>query len=259
MGGDRGGASRRTWRVLVVCAGNICRSPAAAAVLGALGAGHPEVDLEVRSRGTHDWNAGRQAHPAMRRLAAARGYDLSGHVAARVTADDLAWADDVLVMDADNHRHLLARHPDLLGRVRLLDAGGIADPWLVDDDPAYTDALDRIEHAARAYLAGLGAPPGAPQGAAEGWRSAFRGPPAGQAACTQVASTCPTEVRTVETQPFADRDDDNDLPGHERDEERRRMSLDQEPEPTAVEDAGLPPYEQDTRGGEDTGAQPYNG
>jgi protein-tyrosine phosphatase len=146
---------RPTRRVLVVCAGNICRSPTAEAVLRLLGSDHPSVDLEVRSRGTEDWNVGRRAHPAMTRIAAGRGYDLSGHTAAQVTADDLAWADDVLVMDDQNRRRLLAAFPDLVRHVRLLDASGIPDPWLVDDDPAYTDSLDRIERAVRTYLTGL--------------------------------------------------------------------------------------------------------
>jgi protein-tyrosine phosphatase len=147
--------SRPTRRVLMVCAGNICRSPTAEAVLRLLGADHPAVELEVRSRGTHDWNAGGRAHPAMARIAAGRGYDLSGHTAAQVTADDLAWADDVLVMDDENLRQLARRHPDQVRRVRLLDAAGIPDPWLVDQDPAYADALDRIERAVRAYLTRL--------------------------------------------------------------------------------------------------------
>jgi protein-tyrosine phosphatase len=153
--------ARPTRRVLVVCAGNICRSPTAEAVLRRLGAEHPSVKLEVRSRGTHDWNSGRRAHPAMTRIAAARGYDLSRHTAAQVTADDLAWADDVLVMDDENLRQLAGSHPRLAraGRLRLLDPGGIPDPWLVDDDPAYSDSLDRIERAVRAYLAGLGSTP----------------------------------------------------------------------------------------------------
>jgi len=126
-----------------------------------LGADHPTVDLEVRSRGTQDWNVGKRAHPAMTRIAAERGYDLSGHTAAQVTADDLAWADDVLVMDDENHRQLAGHHPDRVRHVRLLDASGIPDPWLVDEDSAYADSLDRIERAVRAYLASLeaSAPP----------------------------------------------------------------------------------------------------
>jgi protein-tyrosine phosphatase len=147
--------SRRARRVLVLCAGNICRSPAAEAVLRQLAPVHPRVAVEVRSRGVHDWNVGRGAHRAMARIAAERGYDLSRHTAAQVSADDLTWADDVLVMDDENRRQLVATYPDLVRDVRLLDPDGIPDPWLVDDDPAYTDSLDRIERAVRAYLAGL--------------------------------------------------------------------------------------------------------
>jgi protein-tyrosine phosphatase len=147
--------SRPTRHVLVVCAGNICRSPTAEAVLRVLGAADPTIDLQVCSRGTHDWNVGRHAHPTMTRIAAERGYDLSRHIAAQVTADDLAWADDVLVMDDENHQQLAKSYPNLVQHIRLLDATAIPDPWLVDQDPAYAHALDRIEQAARAYLASL--------------------------------------------------------------------------------------------------------
>ena len=153
MTGQPAATHRAPRRVLLVCAGNICRSPAAAAVLRRLAADRA-VDLEVRSRGTHDWNVGRPAHPAMARIAAGRGYDLSGHVAAQVSPADLAWADEVLVTDEENLRRLRERHPGLAGHARLLADGGIPDPWLVDRDPAYADALDRIELAVRAYLAG---------------------------------------------------------------------------------------------------------
>ena len=91
----------------------------------------------------------------MTRIAAERGYDLSNHTAAQVTGEDLAWADDVLVMDDENYQHLVGSYPELVRHVRLLDANGIPDPWLVDEDPAYTDSLDRIELAVRAYLASL--------------------------------------------------------------------------------------------------------
>jgi protein-tyrosine phosphatase len=114
-------------------------------------------DIEVRSRGVHDWNVGRPAHPSVARLAAQRGYDLSSHVAAQATADDLVWADDVLVMDAENQAQLARRFPpELVRSVRLLDPDGIPDPWLVDTDAAYSDSLDRTERAVRAYIAGLG-------------------------------------------------------------------------------------------------------
>ena len=152
---DNAADSRRTRRVLVVCAGNICRSPTAEAVIRLLGSVHPSVDLEVRSRGTHNWNVGKRAHPTMAWIAAERGYDLSQHRAVQITGEDLTWADDVLVMDDENYEQLVRSYPDLIRHVRLLDASGIPDPWLVDEDPAYTDSLDRIELAVRAYLASL--------------------------------------------------------------------------------------------------------
>jgi protein-tyrosine-phosphatase len=77
------------------------------------------------------------------------------HIATQITADDLAWADDVLVMDDENHQQLARRYPNLIQHVRLLDATAIPDLWLVDQDPAYADSLDRIEQAARTYLANL--------------------------------------------------------------------------------------------------------
>ena len=116
------------------------------------------LDVEVRSRGTQGWNAGKPAHPAITRLAAQRGYDLSAHVAAQATADDLVWADDILVMDAENQAQLARRFPpDLVRGVRLLDPDGISDPWLVDTDAAYIDSLDRVERAIRSYVASLSA------------------------------------------------------------------------------------------------------
>jgi protein-tyrosine-phosphatase len=88
-------------------------------------------------------------------IAAERGYDLSQHRAVQITGEDLTWADDVLVMDDENYEQLVQSYPDLIRHVRLLDASGIPDPWLVDEYPAYTDSLDRIEIAVRAYLASL--------------------------------------------------------------------------------------------------------
>ena len=60
-------------RILVVCLGNICRSPTAEAVLRKLG---PE-DLEVDSAGTGAWHVGNPPDPRMQDAAAKRGYDLA--------------------------------------------------------------------------------------------------------------------------------------------------------------------------------------
>lgn len=87
-------------RVLMVCLGNICRSPTAEAALVAA-ADEAGVALEVASAGTGDWHLGQAPNPPMRAAAAADGLALRG-VAQQVDGELLAWADLVLAMDHTN-------------------------------------------------------------------------------------------------------------------------------------------------------------
>ena len=134
-------------RLLVICTGNICRSPAAEAILRTLATG----SVEVRSRGTDSWNLGQPAHAPMIRLAAARGYDLQPHRAAQVTEADVRWADEILVMQPVHRARLARAYPEHAAKVHLLHPAGVPDPYDLDD-VAYGEVLDLIERAARAYL-----------------------------------------------------------------------------------------------------------
>ncbi|MEV4703782.1 hypothetical protein [Actinoplanes sp. NPDC049316] len=82
-------------RILVVCLGNHCRSPLAAAVLARRGGSA----VEVHSAGQAPQHVDRPAHPLM--VAAAReiGYDLTDDRGVQLTADLLGWADLILAMD----------------------------------------------------------------------------------------------------------------------------------------------------------------
>jgi protein-tyrosine phosphatase len=102
--------------VLVVCLGNICRSPTAEAALREA-ADHLGVELEVRSGGTGAWHVGSPPDPRMRRAAAEVDLHLDG-TAHRVVAADLADADLVLAMDGSNLHDLRA----------LAEAEGVATP-----------------------------------------------------------------------------------------------------------------------------------
>jgi protein-tyrosine phosphatase len=90
-------------RVLMVCMGNICRSPTAEEVLRTLALREaPHLDLVVDSAGTHDYHVGDP--PDRRTIAAARarGYDLSMLRARQLQAGDFQRFDYVLVADSQN-------------------------------------------------------------------------------------------------------------------------------------------------------------
>lgn len=89
-----------TPRLLTVCLGNICRSPAAEAALREA-ADEAGVAVEVRSAGTGDWHVGEPPDARMRAAAADVGLQVTG-AAAQVEVDDLGAADLVLAMDRSN-------------------------------------------------------------------------------------------------------------------------------------------------------------
>ncbi|MBM2777344.1 low molecular weight phosphotyrosine protein phosphatase [Burkholderia territorii] len=118
--------------LLVVCEGNLCRSPLAAALLAVR---LPQAD--VRSAGLAP-PPGRPADPLACDMAHARGVTLAGHAARAVTADLCTRADLILAMDDGQRRVLEARHPFLRGRVFRLGAYARAS----DDAPLGLDIPD---------------------------------------------------------------------------------------------------------------------
>jgi len=91
-----------TTRVLFVCLGNICRSPAAEGVFVHLLAQQGLLDrFVVDSAGTGGWHVGRRADARMREAAARRGIDLTSR-ARQLDLGDLHSFDHILTMDADN-------------------------------------------------------------------------------------------------------------------------------------------------------------
>lgn len=121
--------ARPIGRVLVVCHGNICRSPFAAAYLAQRSPG-----IEVRSSGLAAGEAD-PADPTAVRVAARHGHDLSQHRSRPLGPADLVEPDLVLVMEAAQAAAFRARAPALAERVRLLGdflaarPFGIPDPW----------------------------------------------------------------------------------------------------------------------------------
>ena len=111
------------YRILMVCMGNICRSPTAEVVLRhKLPAAGLAGRVLVESAGTHaGWHAGEGADHRAKRHAANRGYDLSTHRARALRRDDSERHDLVLAMDWENLVELGQRWQDVpVGRIRRL-------------------------------------------------------------------------------------------------------------------------------------------
>ncbi len=142
-------------RILMVCLGNICRSPLAQGVmeqrLRKSGLFH---SVTVDSAGTQGYHLGESPDPRAVEAAARRGYDLSGQRARRVRDGDFQSFDYILAMDQDNLQQLVARCPRAeVDRLKLLldfapgpDGEEVPDPYYGGED-GFERALDLIEAA----------------------------------------------------------------------------------------------------------------
>lgn len=145
--------------VLLVCKGNICRSPTAEAILRGLLPGH-----RIASAAVMDWNIGKPPHPETVAVAAARGVSMAGQVARQVQAADFAAFDLILGMDGENMAGLTALRPAgsraRLGMLSTLgqpgDSGGIADPWGQGPE-VFAAVFDQIDAACQRLAALIGA------------------------------------------------------------------------------------------------------
>jgi protein-tyrosine phosphatase len=92
-----------SYRVLLVCMGNICRSPTAEGVLRHfIKINNLGDKVEVDSAGTHGYHVGETPDSRTQRAASARGYNLSQLRARKVARQDLDYFDLILAMDKSN-------------------------------------------------------------------------------------------------------------------------------------------------------------
>ncbi|AQG99877.1 protein tyrosine phosphatase [Burkholderia sp. KK1] len=112
--------------VLMVCEGNICRSPLAAAMLA-----REMPELEVTSAGTHAL-VGAPADPTIAEIARAHGLTLDAHRATQVDTPLAYAADLILTMTHSQREWVETAFPSTRGKVaRLCDEHGvdITDPY----------------------------------------------------------------------------------------------------------------------------------
>jgi len=146
--------------VLVVCTGNICRSPTGEGVLRHLAQKRGLADrIRVASAGTHDYHVGDSPDPRTMMYAKRRGYDLSAQRAQQVNAGHFHEHDYILAMDRTHLRILRSLTPPG-AKARLGMFLEASARWKGEDvpDPYYGGAedfervLDMVEESAERWL-----------------------------------------------------------------------------------------------------------
>jgi protein-tyrosine phosphatase len=127
--------------ILMVCLGNICRSPLAEGILAHKSKQHG-LDWIVDSAGTGNWHAGNP--PDTRSVGVARKYgiDIRNQRARQFSVNDFERFDLIFAMDSDNFTNIvkLAPTPEAAKKVRLLldltypnQNRNVPDPYFDDD------------------------------------------------------------------------------------------------------------------------------
>jgi len=150
-------------RVLFVCLGNICRSPAAEGVfLHQLAQAQLEDHFLVDSAGTGGWHVGQPADRRMRAAAERRGIVLPSR-ARQLSLGDLQSFDHILTMDGDNLAAVqsLARETrptatitPLTDYCRRYQAREVPDPYY-GGEAGFEHVLDLLEDACSGLLEAL--------------------------------------------------------------------------------------------------------
>ena len=146
-----------TQKLLFVCLGNICRSPAAEGVFLHLIEEQGLSDhFIVDSAGTGSWHVGNKADPRMRAAADRRGIHLPSR-ARQIELDDFSRFDLVVTMDSDNLRNVrsLAKEAGnkatatirpMLSYARSTQLEDVPDPYY-GGEQGFEQVLDLLEDA----------------------------------------------------------------------------------------------------------------
>ncbi|OOE41192.1 protein-tyrosine-phosphatase [Salinivibrio kushneri] len=143
--------------VLVVCLGNICRSPTAEAVLRARAQARG-LAVDIDSAGTAGYHQGNPPDTRSQAAGQARGYSFEGIRARQVGPADFGCHDMILAADESNLADLQAQcPPEHQGKLTLFlhwgehTDGPIPDPYYGGPD-GFERVLDLLEQAADGVL-----------------------------------------------------------------------------------------------------------
>ena len=146
-------------RILMVCLGNICRSPIAEGVLKHK-ARQNRLDWIVESAGTESYHIGSAPHKYSQKVCRTKGGDISAQRARQFTSADFAKYDKIYAMADDVYdeiRRIGGRDADMtkvdffLNELMAGSNASVPDPWYGEED-GYLPVYEMIEKACDAII-----------------------------------------------------------------------------------------------------------
>jgi len=141
-------------KILMVCLGNICRSPLAEGIMQHL-VDKAGLDWEIDSAGTGDWHVGQGPHHGSVQVARSRGIDITNQVCRLFRISDFDEFDLILVMDKSNLSNVLAMARNQADKQKvklLLGNKEVPDPYYTN---LFEEAFDLIEAGCKKHMAML--------------------------------------------------------------------------------------------------------
>lgn len=146
-------------RILMVCLGNICRSPIAEGVLHhkAIQQG---LDWIIDSAGTESYHIGEAPHRFSQKICLTNGIDISGQCARKFVPADFECYDKIYAMAGDVYeeiRRIGGRSADMskvdyfLNELNAGNNESVPDPWYGEED-GYTTVYDMIDATCNAII-----------------------------------------------------------------------------------------------------------
>jgi protein-tyrosine phosphatase len=140
-------------KILMVCLGNICRSPLAEGIMRKKIEDHG-LSWEVDSAGTSSWHIGQAPDNRSVHVAKKYGIDISLQRGRQIQPNDIERYDLIFAMDSSNYRDLLklAESPELENKIKLILTEGkegnnrnVPDPYW--DDDGFENVFQLLESA----------------------------------------------------------------------------------------------------------------
>ncbi len=140
-------------KILMVCLGNICRSPLAEGILQHK-ANALKLNWQVDSAGTAGYHVGEAPHRLSQKVAKQNGIDISQQQCRQFVKEDMLYYDLIYVMDTSNYNDVKNISKELwneqkvdllLNELYLGENKNVPDPWYGNEDGYHTvfEMIDR--------------------------------------------------------------------------------------------------------------------